>query len=740
LLEAAWCIMLICIWEKCMVRSRLVQALVASSVALALAGCGKTTRDFTQSETGSTDGDGAPAEPATTDQPGGGAGQEPASVTSAAPAQPPQIVTELPPATVVVGPESTLTGLPECEPGGAYPAVIGTPWQAVVSHSGRFASAPDYTLTVQHPSTVFFIDLDSDGLTDLGLSHTRSLTFLRQQPAGSFTPSAAIEITGDAYIETCAIHDLDEDGAQDVVLYAQSSPFSRQLRVYFQQQDGFAREPDQTVVIAEDPTIDCFTTYYVGVGDVTGDGRVDIVADSALGRSVGESLSCSYGEGIVQVIAQAPDGSFSLHQELRPDTEGLDCTVCPRHFAVADWNGDSVNEFVLQQNGLRDGLGPWEGTFRILSYEQRDGLLSEPPTLLAELERTPASIWLQDVNADNRTDLVARVPGDFTATTLDVDEVFYEGYSAVFLQEEQSRFSAEHPVTLSGQQPVVDYYIHQGHDTLSLALVDVNADEALDYAAERERDTDGLFIQEHGRFPLEPDVAVEQLCAEHLERTEQTIAIEFEPSEGAPLGMSLHERFEHRFWDLNGDGLEDLVALFTPFSPNRDPDPGTGLYPYDGFEALSRTEISVHLQRTPERKLMVEVEDVQVEVDGDVMRVRAVVRNISHRTASDVRARLLATEYWPEFTYDLGMLDTQLDELAQWIREDMPRAYTSPEGMSLGELELGRIEPNQGKTFVAEMPACRTSDLAAWALFIVIDPEQSQNLLYRTSYDFLGSR
>jgi HSP20 family molecular chaperone IbpA len=47
----------------------------------------------------------------------------------------------------------------------------------------------------------------------------------------------------------------------------------------------------------------------------------------------------------------------------------------------------------------------------------------------------------------------------------------------------------------------------------------------------------------------------------------------------------------------------------------------------------------VHLQRVPTRKLLVEAEDLQVEVTGDVLQIRGAVKNLSDRAATDVRAR-----------------------------------------------------------------------------------------------------
>jgi hypothetical protein len=300
-----------------MARLRWVQALIAAGLVLAGWGCGQTTRDFTAGETAERDEppdeppdnepqDGLPPEPAAAERTGVGAGHTPGFAGSLVLAHPHSTAAALPPETVVDGPRATIAGLPDCDQDGPYPVVVGPAWQALVSYSGRFASAADYTLSVEHPATVFFTDLDGDSVPELGLSRTDSLTFLHQDPAGRFTPGATLQLDGEEVLQTYSIFDLDGDGAKDVVLYPRTRPFSRELRVHFQRSDGFSRDPDQTVVVAEDPTFDCFGTYYLGVGDVTGDGLPDIVAESAYGRR---------------------DGSLALQQELHPSTEGMSYPV-----------------------------------------------------------------------------------------------------------------------------------------------------------------------------------------------------------------------------------------------------------------------------------------------------------------------------------------------------------------------------------------------------------------------------
>ncbi len=125
-----------------------------------------------------------------------------------------------------------------------------------------YAGVDDYT------ARIVAHDIDSDGDTDLvvaGYNEFTGVEILTHETGSTFAPSTV----SDDRIIGVALGDVDGDGSIDVVATDYEDPFSGRIFVYRNLSAGWSR------VVHDSDAI------YLGsieTGDVTGDGRTDVVA------------------------------------------------------------------------------------------------------------------------------------------------------------------------------------------------------------------------------------------------------------------------------------------------------------------------------------------------------------------------------------------------------------------------------------------------------------------------------
>jgi len=348
---------------------------------------------------------------------------------------------------------------------------------------GGFAeplSLGDSSVT-DNPSSVALGDVDGDGRVDLvsanGFSDT--LTVFLQVEGGGFAQPLSL---GDSSLtnqpRSVALGDVDGDGRLDLVSV---NELSDTLTVFLQVEGGGFAQP----LSLGDSSVTNLPVS-VALGDVDGDGRVDLV--SANGFS--DTLT---------VFVQAKGGGFAQPLSLGDSslTEG------PRSPALGDFDGDGRLDLV-SANGF-------SGTLTVFLQEE-GGDFAQPLSLGdSSLTVGPISVALGDVDGDGRLDLVSANEVSDTLT--------------VFLQEEGGGFAQ--PLSLGDSSLT--------NSPRSVALGDVDGDGRLDLvSANGFSDTLTVFLQEEGGGFAQP-----------LSLGDSSLTV-------GPVSVALG--------DVDGDGLLDLVS------------------------------------------------------------------------------------------------------------------------------------------------------------------------------------
>lgn len=188
------------------------------------------------------------------------------------------------------------------------------------SAAGTLDPQPDTSTGIaQNPSGgIAAADLDGDGRVDVvmgttaGSDYTRQqLVILRQQPDGSFVPSAPLP----AQVAQLATGDVNGDGRADVV----TGSLDGVVGVLYQQADGTLAAPVSTIVGAEPNALK--------LSDIDVDGRLDIVVSRG-------SFGISY-------LLQRADGTLAPPQVYDTPSEPF------YSLDVADLTGDGLPDLIL---------------------------------------------------------------------------------------------------------------------------------------------------------------------------------------------------------------------------------------------------------------------------------------------------------------------------------------------------------------------------------------------------------
>jgi hypothetical protein len=246
-----------------------------------------------------------------------------------------------------------------------------------------FFQLPDGTLAPRAvypvsntPDAVAVGDLNQDGLDDIAISHWNApvIGVVTQTAEGTLNPIVTYPSPQAGY-DDIAIGDVNGDGLNDVVKM-NGQGINPDLSVYLQNSDG---------------TLSSALSYYAGcspscagsgvdLGDVSGDGRIDIVFSYGGNRPYSD----------IAVFTQAQDGSL-LPAVSYPAHD------IPEPVEVADVNSD----------GLADVITAHGGWSRVGVFLQQNGMLS--PYSLYTIPYA-SHYWSQgldvgDINSDGLPDL-----------------------------------------------------------------------------------------------------------------------------------------------------------------------------------------------------------------------------------------------------------------------------------------------------------------------------------------------
>ncbi len=222
----------------------------------------------------------------------------------------------------------------------------------------------------QAPGQVAVADLNGDGKKDVIVAGTQGIDVYLQN-SDALAPSYRIANTAPAGSLTPT--DVDSDGRTDLVVLVAGN-----LVILHNTGSGFTQQTlDNT--LQRSCSNNC---VYAVVGDLNGDGRMDIVESGYASTSNGYAA-------VLRTWLQAPGSTFT-------STESTFAGNLLGSLAIGDLNGDGRDDVVTTINGGATYLDLFPGTASALGA----------PTQLAHPSGGPIGYAIADINRDGRSDLV----------------------------------------------------------------------------------------------------------------------------------------------------------------------------------------------------------------------------------------------------------------------------------------------------------------------------------------------
>jgi hypothetical protein len=224
-------------------------------------------------------------------------------------------------------------------------------------------------------------DVNHDGKIDLLLSDAHfNLDVWFGKGSGSFNVGPATPMV---VADELSVGDFDGDGHADVLAQFTAS-FSATAQVFYGDGAGhFTASPR----ITEDSGFDTFAAY-----DVNGDGRMDLIFDPFPFQS-----THAYSN-IIKVYYGNANRTLTTHQVTLAN-----CTISATPPAVADFNGDGINDIMVVEGSDCQGNGPdtvnvllgnSDGTYQaeqVVYTGPTTDFLGEPDVL--RLTETASPMW-----------------------------------------------------------------------------------------------------------------------------------------------------------------------------------------------------------------------------------------------------------------------------------------------------------------------------------------------------------
>jgi len=273
-------------------------------------------------------------------------------------------------------PESVAIG--DVNDDGLNDIVVGNGGASIeIFHQGADgALLPSTVLSTPYGERVRVGDLNNDGRADIagiGWGGSEAGVFL-QDSAGSVALSAAYYAPHGGY-DDMALGDVNHDGLTDIVVMSGQSYAYDNLAVLRQSSTGFESATFHDLGGDE-------LTSGVGVGDVTGDGRADVVVSYGGNRP----------SSMIGIFAQNSDGTLDLPTSM----ESYDI---PSAVAIDDINGDEKADVLVLHDGW-NALGVY--------IQESGGTLASESLVTAPVSSyNPDALATGDINGDGRADVAS---------------------------------------------------------------------------------------------------------------------------------------------------------------------------------------------------------------------------------------------------------------------------------------------------------------------------------------------
>jgi hypothetical protein len=253
--------------------------------------------------------------------------------------------------------------------------------------AGQFPTTPNVTLAgnglapMTFPLAVALVDVDHDGKLDIVSANRDSndVTIFRQSSPGTFTLQTPALGSGSTAPSCIATGDVNGDGLPDIVV---GNAGNDSVSIFLQLTTGFYSSSPST-------TLNCgpgSAPKSVAIGDVTGDGRLDIVVAAT-------------GTNHVLIFRQNAGGNFANSPYLTLGGPGM--TDAPSAVALGDLDGDGALDIACANLG--------DNNLAVFMHVGTIGFAATPTFLLASPDGPfqPASLAITDLNSDGSLDLVA---------------------------------------------------------------------------------------------------------------------------------------------------------------------------------------------------------------------------------------------------------------------------------------------------------------------------------------------
>jgi hypothetical protein len=241
------------------------------------------------------------------------------------------------------------------------------------------------------PKVIAVGDLSGDGIPDLvlGSFSFRRVSVLTGNGVGGFTPQATFTIATN--LVDLKLRDINDDGKLDIVVVGTVlNPFQHPppddinptVTILYGNRMN-------TISTAQDVVMVGFAAHSLAIGDLNGDGKLDIVSNYGTPYGAGLTISLNDGAGKIEAADRAVTLSFLAEDINSP--------------LILDWNVDGRPDLVTADNrGVSLRLSLSNGEF---GEPQRGGLFDT------------VQIVAGDFNEDGRPDLAA---ADSISHTIDI--------------------------------------------------------------------------------------------------------------------------------------------------------------------------------------------------------------------------------------------------------------------------------------------------------------------------------